>query len=446
MDRQKRLGEEHIGSLLIKFSIPAIIGMMVNALYNVVDRIFIGNIPNIGKDALTGVGVTLPIMIIIMAFAMLIGIGTATSISIRLGQGKKEEAEHLLGNAFILLVITGIILTIVGLLIADPLLSTFGASDVTLVYAKQFIQIIFIGTVFNVLGFGLNHSIRADGNPQIAMYSMLIGAILNTILEPIFIFVLHLGVRGGAAATVISQFISMLWILRYFTKGNSILKLRVKNFKLKKDLVLSIIAIGVSPFAMQLAASVVQVISNNALRKYGGDVSIAAMSIISSVAMIFLMPIFGINQGSLPIIGYNYGAKKYSRVKETVKKGSIAATAIVVVGFLFVEAIPGLIIRIFNSDAELIRVGSTGLRIFLFMLPVIGFQAISANYFQSIGKAKMAMFLSLLRQVILLIPLLIILPKSLGLTGVWLAGPISDGLSALITAIVFYKDVKALKE
>ncbi|GFP78036.1 MATE family efflux transporter [Clostridium fungisolvens] len=446
MDRQKRLGEEHIGSLLLKFSVPAIIGMLVNALYNVVDRIFIGNIPGIGKDALTGVGITLPIMTIIMAFGMLVGIGTATAISIRLGQGKKDEAENILGNAFMLLIITGIVITIVGLLTMDPVLNAFGASEVTLKYAKQFIQVIFIGSIFNVLGFGLNHSIRADGNPKIAMFTMLIGAIINTILEPIFIFVLHLGVRGGAAATVIAQFVSMLWILRYFTKGNSILKLRVKNFKLKKEFVLSIVAIGISPFAMQIAASVVQIISNNALRTYGGDVSIAAMSIISSVAMIFMMPIFGINQGSLPIIGYNYGAKKYSRVKETVKKGSIAATAIVVVGFLVVEIIPHFVITIFNSDEELVRVGSNGLRIFLFMLPVIGFQAISANYFQSIGKAKMAMFLSMLRQVILLIPLLIILPTFLGLTGVWLAGPISDGLSALITAIVFYRDVKALKE
>lgn len=444
MDKQRRLGEENIGSLLAKFSIPAIVGMLVNAFYNIVDRMFIGHIPKIGNLAITGVGITMPIMTIMMAFGMLVGIGTAAVISIKLGQGKKQEAEEILGNAFTLLLIFSILITIIGLLFVDNILRAFGASPDTIIYAKQFITIIFIGSIFNMVSFGLNHSIRSEGNPKVAMISMLIGAIINVILEPIFIFSFGLGVRGGAIATVIAQAVTTIWILRYFTKGNSLLKLKFSNMKLKKEYVKSIFAIGMSPFSMQVAASVVQVISNNALRNYGGDLAIGAMTIISSIAMIFLMPIFGLNQGSQPIIGYNYGAKKYNRVKETVKYGVIAATMVVVIGFIVIQVFPEAIIKLFNDDTELIRIGVQGIRIFLFMIPVIGFQIISTNFFQSIGKAKISMFLSLLRQVIILIPMLIILPKFFGLTGIWLAGPIADGTAFLITATFLLREFKKL--
>lgn len=446
MDRQKRLGEENISSLLMKFSIPAIVGMLVNALYNIVDRVFIGHIPVIGKLAITGVGITMPIMTIIMAFAMLVGIGAAAVISIKLGQGKTKEAEEILGNAFVLLIIFSVAITIVGLIFIDEILIAFGASPDTIVYAKEFIIVIFIGSVFSMIGFGLNNSIRSEGNPKVAMITMLIGAIVNTILEPIFIFVLGLGVMGAAIATVIAQAISTVWILRYFTKGNSLLKLKIENMKLKSNHIKSIFAVGMSPFAMQLAASVIQVISNNSLKVYGGDIAIGAMTVITSVAMIFLMPVFGFNQGSQPLIGYNYGAKKYKRVKETVKYGVLAATVVVVIGFIVIQVFPETIIKIFNSDEELINIGTKGMRIFLFMMPVIGFQIISTNFFQSIGKAKISMFLSLLRQVIILIPMLLILPKFLGLTGVWIAGPISDGLASLITVFFVAKEFKNLNK
>lgn len=446
MDRQKRLGEENISSLLMKFSIPAIVGMLVNALYNIVDRIFIGHIPVIGKLAITGVGITMPIMTIIMAFAMLVGIGAAAVISIKLGQGKTKEAEEILGNAFVLLIIFSIAITIVGLIFVDQILIAFGASADTIVYAKEFIIVIFIGSVFSMIGFGLNNSIRSEGNPKVAMITMLIGAIVNTILEPIFIFVLGLGVMGAAIATVIAQAISTIWILRYFTKGNSLLKLRLSNMKLKSNHIKSIFAVGMSPFAMQLAASVIQVISNNSLKVYGGDIAIGAMTVITSVAMIFLMPVFGFNQGSQPLIGYNYGAKKYKRVKETVKYGVLAATVVVVIGFIVIQIFPEAIIKMFNSDEELINIGTKGMRIFLFMIPVIGFQIISTNFFQSIGKAKISMFLSLLRQVIILIPMLLILPKFFGLTGVWIAGPISDAVASLITAFFVAKEFRNLNK
>ncbi len=453
MNKQKRLGEESISRLLLTFSIPAIVGMMVNTLYNIIDRMYIGNIKEIGQLAITGVGITMPIMTIILAFGMLVGIGTAARVSLKLGQHDKENAEKHLGNAFTLILIISITLTIIGLIFLNPILELFGASENTEIYARQYMQIIFIGTVLNMLSFGLNHSIRSDGNPKIAMLSMLIGAITNIVLDPLFIFILGMGVRGAAIATIISQVLTTTWILYYFTKGKSIIKLKKENLILDKATVISIFSIGMSPFSMQIATSIIQVISNNALKQYGGDLAIGAMAIISSISMIFAMPIFGINQGSQPIIGYNYGSGKYDRVKETVKYGVIAATMIVILGWCVVQFFPHTLIRMFNSDPELISIATSGMKIFLFMIPVTGMQIISSNYFQSIGKAKISMFLSLLRQVILLIPCLLILPsvplfngKPLGLTGIWLSGAISDGLSSLITLIIFYNSVKKLNK
>lgn len=446
MNSQKRLGEMNVGKLLLEFSIPAIIGMLVNTLYNIIDRIFIGHIEGIGSLAMAGIGVTMPLMIIIMAFGMLIGIGTATQISIKLGEHNKEGAEKLLGNAFTLIIIISIFLTILGLIFANPLLKMFGASENIIGYGEEFIQVIFIGCIFNMISFGLNHSIRSDGRPKIAMASMLLSAVINIILDPIFIFGLGLGVRGGALGTVVAQMISSTWILYYFTKGSSILKIRKKNLKLDKKAVLSIIAIGISPFSMQIAQSAVQVVSNNSLQAYGGDIAVGAMTIINSLALIFLMPIFGLNQGLQPIIGYNFGAKKHNRVKQAVKYGIIAATTIVTVGFIVVEGLAEKLVMIFNDDSSLIQVTSHGIRIFLIMLPFIGGQIIITNYFQSIGKVKISMFLSLLRQVIILIPCMIIIPMFKGLDGVWIAGAVSDFLSVIITALVFIKTSKDLIE
>lgn len=446
MRGQARLGEEKISKLLMEFSIPAIIGMVVNTLYNIVDRMYIGNIKDIGGLALTGVGITMPIMTIIMAFGMLIGIGTSARISLKLGEHKREEAEKHLGNAFTLIIIASVLITIIGLVFMHKILGLFGASADAEVYAREYMQIIFFGTIFNMLSFGLNHSIRSDGSPKIAMLSMLIGAGTNIILDPIFIFVFGMGVRGAAIATVISQIVSTIWILYYFTKGKSNLKIKREYLSLDKAIVLSIFSIGVSPFSMQIAQSVVQVLANNALKTHGGDLAIGAMTIINSVAMIFMMPIFGLNQGSQPIIGYNYGAEKYKRVKQAVKSATIVATIIVSIGWIITQTAPHLLISIFNRDEQLVGIASTGMRIFLFMLPVVGAQVISSNYFQSIGKAKISMFLSLLRQVILLIPCLIILPKIFGLTGVWLAGAVADGLSSLITLIIFFMSVRKLKD
>lgn len=443
MDRSKQLGEESVGKLLLKFSIPAIVGMLVSALYNIVDRIFIGN--GVGALAITGVGVTFPFSTIIMAFGMLVSIGAGAIISIKLGENKKEEAEKILGNTFILISLTSILVTIFGLLYLDKLLVIFGASDSVISYARDYGFIILLGAVLNNIGFGMNNLIRAEGNPKIAMYTMLIGAVLNIILDPIFIFVFNMGVKGAAIATIISQAANSIWVLAYFTRGKSILKLKTKNFRIEKNLMIQIFAIGMSPCLMQIAASVVTIVFNKNLLYYGGDFAIGAMATINSISMIFLMPIFGINQGSQPIIGYNYGAKYFDRVKEALKLSILAATGISLLGFIMVEAFPQFLIKVFNNDPDLVKIGSHGIKIFLCMLPIIGFQIVSSNYFQAVGKPKKSIFLSLSRQVILLIPLVFILPKFFGLNGVWMAGPVSDFTSSLLTAFFLLKEIKHLE-
>lgn len=444
MGKENELGTAKISTLLLKFSIPAIVGMLVTSFYNIIDRMFIGHIPDVGNLAITGIGVTMPISTIILACGMLVGIGTATNISIKLGQGKKEKAEKILGNAFTLIIIISLSVTAIGLFFGKDILYLFGASENTIGYAQDYMQIIYLGTIFNMLSFGLNHSIRASGSPNIAMASMLIGAITNIILDPIFIFVFGMGVKGGAIATVIAQICSAAWGISFFLRGKANVKVRVKNFKLERHIVASIFAIGVAPFSMQIAASIVQIISNNALMTYGGDLAIGAMTIISSVSMVFMMPIFGLNQGLQPIIGYNYGAKKYDRVKLAVKYPQIVACIIAAIGVAIIQFAPEVLVRFFNKDPELLKITERGMRIFLSMLIFVGPQAIKTTYFSSIGKAKQSMFLSLLRQVLLLIPALLILPLFFDLDGVWLAGPTSDIISFIITSIMFRRAMKHL--
>lgn len=441
---QQELGNKPIGALLLKFSIPAIIGMLVNALYNIVDRIYIGRLEPL---AMSGIGISLPLTILIMGFGMLIGIGGGARISIRLGQKRQDLAELILGNAVTLLVIIMALVTFFGLAFKTQLLYFFGASEATIGYANDYITIILAGSIFQGLGFGLNNIIRSEGSPKIAMYTMLIGALTNILLDPLFIFVFKMGIKGAAIATVISQIISATWVLAHFLLKKSKLHFHKENLKLKKDIVLSILSIGVSPFSMQVAASIVTIISNNALKTHGGDIALSAMTAINSVALFFLMPIFGINQGAQPILGYNYGAKQYDRVKKTLALAITAATVICMTAFVLTQFFTVGMIKLFNSDPVLIEVAKPGMKLFLCMLPVIGFQIISANYFQATGQAPKAMFLSLLRQVILLIPLLLILPNvtNLGLKGVWLAGPIADFSASVVTFAFLVVAFKKLK-
>jgi putative MATE family efflux protein len=437
------LGVESIGKLLLKFSIPAVIGMLVNVLYSIVDRIFVGKY--VGELQLSGVAVTFPITNVIMAFAMLAGIGAGSVVSIKLGQNKKAEAEQVLGNAFTLLILFSVVLTILGLIFINPILTVLGASPAVMTYSKQFAIIIVGGLSFQTISLGLNALIRAEGNPRTAMLTMLIGALLNLVINPTLIFVFHLGVRGSAFSTVISLFVASSWTLLYYFRGKSMLKIRRENLRLKKHVVKEIISIGMSPFVMQLAASLVTVTFNLTLKKYGGDLAIGAMAIVTSISMLILMPIFGIVQGAQPIIGYNYGAKNFHRVKKAFKYATLAATAVTTIGFIFVEVLPTQIIKVFNNgDVDAINMGAHGLRIFLIFLPLIGFGVVGANLFQAIAKAKTAMILSLLRQVILLIPMIIILPYFFQITGVWMAQAVSDLLSTLITIYVVAKELKRM--
>nr|WP_286208013.1 MATE family efflux transporter [Clostridium caldaquaticum] len=428
---------------MLKFSIPAIIGMLVNALYNVVDRMFIGN--GVGSLGIAGTTIGFPIMLIIMSFGMLIGVGANSLVAIKLGEQKKDEAELIMGNALTLLILVSLVISFFGLIFLNPLLKTFGASETVLPYAKEYMRIILLGTVFQSVGFGMNNFIRSEGNPKIAMITMLIGAILNTILDPLFIFVFKWGIAGGAYATIISQAVSAIWVLYYFTSGRSTLRLHKKYFKLELNTVGKITAIGAAPFAMQLAASVQNAIMNKSLTTYGGDIAVSGMGIVMSIITLIVMPIFGINQGVQPIIGYNYGAQKYDRVKEGLKLGIIAATIIVCVGFVVIRLFPSELVAMFNKkDASLIEFGTWALKRFTIFLPIIGFQIVAANYFQAVGKPKQAGILSLSRQVLLLIPALLILPRFFGIDGVVSAGPFSDIMSSLITGTWLFYEIRNL--
>lgn len=437
------LGSRDIGKLLWDFSVPAITGMLVNALYNVVDSIFVGH--GVGAIGLAAVTVAFPIMIVFMAFGMLIGVGATTLISIRLGEQKLEEAEVILGNALALILLVAVILTLGLELFLDSILIVLGADPDVLPYAREFTHIILMGSIFMFTGFGLNNIIRAEGHPRIAMVTMIISAVVNTILNPLFIFGLGMGIRGSALATIISQAISALWVIAHFRGPNSFLKLRGKNISIHREMSFSILAMGSSAFFMQLAASVVVWLFNYTLQAYGGQVAVAAIGVINRVSTLILMPLFGISQGVQPIIGYNYGAQNFSRVKEAVQKGTVAATAISIAGFIFIQLFDKQIIRLFSSDPELIAMGAAGLRVFLLMLPIIGFQVVGVALFQAIGKPIYSLLLSLSRQVLILIPLLLVLPKFWGLQGVWLAGPISDAGSTLLTAILVLNELRRLR-
>lgn len=436
------LGTESIGKLLLKYSIPAIISMMVNALYNVVDRMFIGNIPGVGPMAITGLGVTLPIMTILVAFGTLIGVGATTKVSIKLGEGKREDAEKIIGNSFTLTIIISIIITIFGLLFLDNILNIFGASQSTIMYAKDYMTVILAGTIFNMFSSIFGNIIRGDGNPKLSAIIMGVGCFTNIILDAVFIFVFNMGIQGAAIATVIAQAIATIWGILYYIKGKSNVKFKKENLRLYKTIVGGILAIGVSPFAMQLATGMVQLIYNFSLKTYGGDLAIGAMATVSSISMLFIMPAFGFVQAMQPIVGYNYGAKKFDRATKTLKVSLIAATVVFIVGTLLTQFTPEMLVSVFNKDPELMGMTVNGLRKYTLAMPLIGISIVGTYYIQSTGKAKISMLLSLLRQFIILIPLISILPRFFGVDGAWFSQPIADVISSVTTGIVLFREVR----
>lgn len=444
MDKSLEMREQKIGRLLWKFSWPAIVGMLVNALYNIVDRAFVGR--GVGFIGIAATTVAFPIMIIFMATSMLIAIGATALISIRLGEQKKEEAEKIAANAMLLLILFPLLLTIVYLLFPDQILGLFGAEGNVLPYAKDFTHIIVFGSVFGSIAFGMNNFIRAEGNPTIAMLTQIIGAVINVILNYIFIFKLGLGIKGSAMATISGQFVSALWVLSYFLSSRSLIKIRLKNFKPQFPIVISIMSIGFAPFAMQIANSIQQMILNKTLFALGGDLALSAVGIIMSVATLLVMPVVGLSQGAQPLIGYNYGARQYARVKETLAKTVIASIGIASFGYLIMRIWPTQIVGLFSEgDIALTEMTSPAMLTFFALLPIVGFQIPCASYFQAVGKPVQSAVLSLSRQVLFFIPLLIFLPHIWGIQGVWRTAPIADSLSVLFTGTLIYFEMKNLK-
>ncbi len=440
------LGTEKVSSLLVKFSVPAIIGMIVNALYNIVDRIFIGNAPDLGSNGLAGITIGFPIMIILLSMGVLFGVGGSTLFSIKLGEGKAEEAEEVLGNSFTLLLISGVLFLILGQVFLAPLLSLFGASETVLPYSTAYMRVIFWGAIFQVVSMGMNSFLRADGQPGLAMITMFVGAGTNILLDPLFIYVFKMGMAGAALATILSQCISMTWIMLYFLGKRGHHKIRLKYMRLKNDTVFHITSLGIPGFLMQIINSLLNVILNKNLFIYGGDIAVSGMGIINSVQTILLMPVIGLNQGVQPIVSFNFGARKYDRIKSAEKLAIIAATIIVVTGWILTRLFPSQMVSLFNREPELISFGSYALRAWFWCLPLIGFQILGSNFFQAIRRPRSAMFLTLTRQVLFLIPAIIIFSHVWGLNGILYAAPFADGFSAVITGISFYRGIRSLPD
>jgi putative MATE family efflux protein len=437
-----RLGTVKIGKLLFEYSMPAIVGMLVNALYNTVDRIYVGQVVN--PLGIAGISVAMPLMLVGSALAMLVGIGANSIFSMRLGEGRKDEVEKIMGHAFILLLIVSAFFVIVSLIFLDKIIIyVLGASEAILPYAKNYLQIILYGGIFNAMGLGLNFFIRSNGSPRTSMCTQLIGAGINIILDPIFIFVCKWGIAGAAWATVIAQFISFLWVMLYFNSKSTLLRFRVNKMKIEKELSLKIFAVGFAPFARQIAASFVLSILNHSLYFYGGDISVTAMGIAYNVLMLASMPLQGLTQGSQPIIEYNYGAKLYSRVRKTYIWAVASGFIFTFIVYAFIQLFPHVLFGMFTTEkGELLETGTKCLRISTLMLPLVGFQMISSNYFQAIGKPLQSTLLGLSRQVFGYIVLLLLLPKTWGLNGVFYAMPAADCLSSILSLVFIRHELK----
>jgi putative MATE family efflux protein len=443
MNNSKILGVESCGKLLLKFSVPAVIGMTANALYDVVDRLFIGKA--IGVLGISAATVVRPMLITIMAFSLLIGVGTSVTVSIRLGQNNKPKAEKALGNALLLAAIISIILISLGLIFKEQLLSIFGAKDEILPLARQFLTICLLGIPFQISAHILIGACRAEGNPKLSMFTMLFSALMNFVLNPVFIFIFKLGIAGSALATLCSQGIVTLWLLFYFISENGVLRLSVKAMFPDTDVLLQILFIGMASFLAQLVSSVTMVILNKTLYSYGGNYAVAALGIIQALTMLILLPVIGINQGMQPILGFNYGAGNYQRVKKTVGLALLSGTYITTIGFILLMLFQRQLFSLFaGNNPELVKAGAFGMRLFLLALPLSSLQRI--EYFEAIGSAKISLFLSLVKQLMFQIPLLFILPHFYKLKGVWLTGSVSDLFSSLLSAVFLTVALYKLKD
>ena len=442
-ERQQMLANERIGKLLWKLSLPAGIGMFVVALYNVVDTIFIGQV--VGPLGIVGLSIVFPIQILVMGIGLMIGIGGASLISRSLGARDFEKAERTLGNAILLAVILGVLIAIVGLSNSSFWLRLVGASETILPYAKDYLDIILLGTAFRIFAMGINQLVRAEGNARVAMISMLIGAILNILLDAVFILALRMGVKGAAIATVLSQVVTSLYIIHYYLFQGSSVKVHMKNFVPKLIVIRGIMIIGFGSFVRMAGGSLVAIIVNRTLVAYGGDLAVAAYGMVHRVMMFAFMPIMSVGQGLQPILGFSYGAKRPDRALKVIKLSAIVATMFSIISFLFIFFFHAPIMRVFTNDASLVSAGSHAAKLIFLAAYLIGFQMVGSVVFQALGKAVPTFVTATSRQILFLLPLVFILPKFLQLDGIWLSFPIADALSFILTLALFIPQIRELR-
>ena len=434
------LGTRPVGRLLVEYALPAIIAMTASSLYNMVDSIFIGQ--GVGALAISGLAVTFPFMNLSAAFGAAVGVGASSYISVKLGQKDYAKALRVFGNTVTLNVIIGILFSTISLLLLDPILYFFGASDQTISYAREHMIIILLGNVITHLYFGMNAVLRSASKPRAAMFIIIFTVVLNTLLDPLFIYTFDLGIAGAAYATILAQLLAFLWQLKLFSDKREILHLQRGIYKPSLRIIRNILAIGMSPFFMNACACIIVIFINRNLLTYGGDLAVGAYGIANRVAFIFVMVTMGVNQGMQPIAGYNYGAQKFDRLLRVLKLAMISATCVTTSGFLVAEFCPRLCVSLFTDDAQLTSLSINGLRILMAAMPIVGYQMVITNFFQSIGMAKISIVLSLTRQLLLLLPLLILLPPYFGIDGVWMSMPVSDTLSALLAFVVMSRYMK----
>ena len=447
MDNKKatlELGTKPVGKLLAQYALPAIIAMTAASLYNIIDRVFIGQV--VGPMAISGLAITFPFMNLAAAFGAAVGVGASTTISVKLGQKDYESAENILGNTITLNLIVGLAFGGICLLFLDPILRFFGASDATLPYARDFMQVILAGNVFSHMYFGMNAVLRAASKPQMAMFATIFTVGMNILLDVVFILWWHWGIKGAAFATIISQVLALCWQMNLFTNKSELLHLKRGIYKLKSNLVRNIISIGISPFLMNACACVIVIFINNQLVKFGGDMAVGAYGIANSIAMIFVMFVIGLNQGMQPIAGYNYGAQQYDRMMRVVKLSIITAVCIMLTGWSLAMFAPYHCARMFTTDPELIQGSIKAIHIIMMMFPLIGSQMVITNFFQCIGKVKISIFLSLSRQLLFLLPLLAILPNFYGINGVWASMPTSDFIAVVVAVTIMLVFLRRFKK
>ena len=437
------LGTEKVSRLLRQYAVPAIIAMTASSLYNMVDSIFIGH--GVGKFAIAGLALTFPMMNLGAAFGALVGVGASATISMLLGQKNYDMAQKVLGNVVTLNTIIGLVYTIVFMIFLDPILYFFGASENTIGYARDYMVIILLGNIITHMYLGLNAVMRSAGMPKKAMYATIFTVIINAILDPLFIYVFDWGIKGAAIATIIAQTLALGWIVKIFSNKNLVIHFKKGIYKLKKKIVKDVISIGMAPFFMNTAACLIVILINQGLQRHGGDLAIGAYGIVNRVSFVFVMIVLGLNQGMQPIVGFNYGAKQFLRVKEALKLTILYATAIMTLGFLLAEIFPRQIVMIFTTDEELIQQAIKGMRIVFACFPIVGFQIVTGNFFQSVGMAGKSVFMSLTRQLLFLLPGLLIFPYFFQDNGIWMSMPISDGLSSLVAFIMLYNQMKKFK-